>query len=543
MAALIRTASAASASPALGTAHVKSTRHRWAKPLTGAVARATDSLARSDSKPRATAPPSLPVPRDANEDLSGLERRFCTCLGGPAAAEKMCDRVTGTPTPVTCGERSKMALAMLQACARQGDVMRTHAWLDRRLEMAGVAVGVRFFNAALLACARAADVAYAEWCLLDMITRGVDPNIFSFNTLLGACAEAADVMAAQKWFDRVVDAHLSPDAATYRTMMAVSARAGNAALAEEWLTRMRDASHPPDALAFSTVVHAWAAAGNAEAAERWLERMHADGLTVDRAVFEVIISAWTRSPQQSVREPLANGEEPSTYGRPKRLRAAPAPSAAPGMVGMTEVDRLGRAETWLWRALEAGVAPTDTTILALVGALARNDDREAAKRILAAREKLGRPPSTAAFAALAWPDAAAGDYVAVEAALADLRQARVQPDGRCLRTLLAAYARAPRPPKAHAEECFLRLRALGTKEVQSEEVLENLRLAVGWRRREELCTSVGFSLPPRPADFGRSRRNHVVGRCMAIEPCSDAWTDVSSDHVSVAGFARQSRVG
>lgn len=156
----------------------------------------------------------------------------------------------------------------------------------------------------------------------------MEPNLHSFNIVLGACSRAADVASAHAYFARMGKANIARDAITYRTMVATCARAGKVALAHAWFAKMADASHPADVVVCSSLVSACAVAGDADGAEGWLRKMHDMGLVVGQAGYDPAIRAW----------------------------ASKGPSK----------EALCRAEGWLWKAIEAGVEPTDSALLALM---------------------------------------------------------------------------------------------------------------------------------------------------------------------------------
>eukprot|EP00927_Polykrikos_kofoidii_P036154 TRINITY_DN30553_c0_g1_i1.p1 TRINITY_DN30553_c0_g1~~TRINITY_DN30553_c0_g1_i1.p1 ORF type:complete len:584 (-),score=73.90 TRINITY_DN30553_c0_g1_i1:115-1866(-) len=525
-------------------------------------------------------PTPLPRPRDKNVDLPMSERRLRAVLGArprakthqpsclssssPAQAKVISSHTSPTvpasspsassssphfskspkdastvsqfsrnPVMRTDSEGNdaqvRAGIAVLQTCARIGELERAEAWLLTLLDVALLPPIPRLFNAVLLACARVADVKRGECWLREMMTRNVEPNVFSFNTLLNACAEAGDVVAAQKWFRRMADVGIPQDAATFRTMMGACARAGNAALAAAWLDKMRAASHSPDVLGYSTLVHAFATSGDAEGAEHWLQVMQSEGLVADRVAFDVIIRAWAGSPTTSVAIDT--------------ILPPPPPS-------VSRLAQPSRAEAWLWKAMEAGLAPTDASILAVADAYVRIGDEHGARRVLTARSELGRPPSPAACALLAQPYASAGDVAEVEALIDELRCSRIRPDAACLRTLLAACARAPkRPHRERAETCFQELCALGKGVATETATLEDLSLAVGRRRRDELCviflgtdsdaasTATAHEWKPQWATH-KQHRGRVVGRIMEIAPCgNDSSASVVDGPVSSEAMA------
>lgn len=374
-------------------------------------------------------------------------------------------------------------MELLRACADAGDVERTEAWLAR-LVRASLPVTARAVNAVIHSCARAADVPRAERWLFDMIDSGIEPDLFSFNILLSACAEAADLAAAHRWFLRMTQAGIVADAVTHRTMVTVCARAGNAQLAEEWLAKMGDARHPLDEVSCSSLIAAYATAGDAPGAEQWLQRMQEEGVPAGRAAFDPVIRAWS--------------------------------------AGKAEAAEPKRAEGWLWKALEAGVEPTDTALVAVLAAFVRTCDLEGADRIVAVMRRLRRWPSAPACAVLARRSAAAGDWAECEALLAELRSEGGRPDGACLRALLAAYARAPRPPEdGRAEEAFRELLAAeGAGAGGGGEVLGDLRRALGRQRYAALAGELRLPAAPAIRRAAHARGRAVGAGPAALEPCA-----------------------
>ncbi|CAK0884442.1 unnamed protein product [Prorocentrum cordatum] len=318
-----------------------------------------------------------------------------------------------------------------------------------------------------------------------MIDRGVQPNVFSFNAVLAACAESEDLASAERWFGRMERAMLPPDAVSFRTMVGACARTGKAGAAKAWLARMLAASFALDVVAGSSAVAACAASSDPGGAEGWLRRMEQAGLKVGRAGYDPVARAWAAGGQGVPPSPL-------------------------------------RAEGWLWKALEAGVEPTDAALLATLAAFARADDAEGAQRVADLMRRLGRWPSPAATAALAAPHAGAGEFWRVEELVEDLRRDGGKPDAGCLRALLAAYARAPEPPRdGRAEACFRQLLALDAGAAGSwSEALGDLRRALG--RQRYAGAAAALSLPSHPRirrqDHARGR---VVGASEVIGPCAE----------------------
>lgn len=429
---------------------------------------------------RAEWAPPVPRPRDQLVDLAAAERRLLEVLAEPRPAAELGVAGEARQSGVGHTRANRAVLAVLRACAGRGDVPRAEAWLEA-LSGALVPVGIRALNAVLHACARAADVKRGERWLLEIIDRDLEPDTFSFNTLLAACAEAGDVPAAHRWFARMSQAGMLADAVTYRTMLAACSRAGNAPLAEEWLVKMRRASHPPDIVSCSALVAACAAAGDPTGAERWLLRLQEEGLVAGRAAYEPVVRAW--------------------------------------IVGGPEKAELGRAEGWLWKALEAGVQLTDAALVALLASFVHAEDYVGARRVAVAMRRLGRWPLPAATAALARPAAAAGDFLNVEELLADLRRESGRPDAACWRTLLAAYARAPRPPQdGRVEACFAELHLLGQKDG---EVLGDLRRALGRQKYEALARRQGLCNAPVIHRHAHAK-NRVVGRVCEVAALESA---------------------
>merc|ERR1712129_109048 len=170
---------------------------------------------------------------------------------------------------------------------------------------------------------------------------------------------------------------------------------------------------PLDAVSCSALVSAYAKSGDARGAERSLRFMEENGIVAGRAGYDPVIRVW-----------------------------------AAGGAGSTEPTQ---AECWIWKALEAGVEPTDAAFVAVVAAFVRSEDVSGAQRIADIMRRLGRWPSAAVSAVLARPHAAAGNFEAIEDLLDELMREGGKPDAACLQELLAAYARSPRPPEDRAE--------------------------------------------------------------------------------------------
>jgi len=306
----------------------------------------------------------------------------------------------------------------------------------------------------------------------------------------------------------MLNAGLTPDVVTYRTIIGACARKPNPQLAEEWLTKMVAASHPLDVMSCSAVMSAYAAAGDRAGAEHWLLKMQAEGVVVDHVGYNVLIRAWSTG---------------------KAMMSDDAEVPAGDCLTDSASLSLEHAEGWLWKALEAGVKPSQGTLHVLLEAFVDTGDAEGTRRIEDVLRQLGHWPSAWACAVVAKPYAVAGDYEAVEDTLDGLRRKGVQPDLGCLRVLLCSYARARRSPWDRAEACFWELHALGGLPSRSalklttsqQQVLIDCRRALGAKLYGKLSSDLSLPALTPPPDAEARARRRIAGRCVVIAPAGD----------------------
>ena len=72
--------------------------------------------------------------------------------------------------------------ALINACARTGDVKMAEVWLTRMLK-SGVEPNTTTFNAVIATCAKAGDGHRVSECLEKMKAAGISPNSFSYNSI------------------------------------------------------------------------------------------------------------------------------------------------------------------------------------------------------------------------------------------------------------------------------------------------------------------------------------------------------------------------
>jgi pentatricopeptide repeat protein len=193
--------------------------------------------------------------------------------------------------------------AIIDACAKAGNIARAEAWLQKMLD-AGVEANVVTFGALIHACARLGDATRAEHWLEQMQIAGVKANAVTYNAVMSACTKSGDVDRAEKWLNKMRNSGVVPDVVSYNTLITALAKTGDLVKAEEWLQRMEDAGITPNLVPFLCMIMVYSQQGNVSAVERLSSEVMRRRLKPDARFVSAIILAYgnatPRQPQQAL---------------------------------------------------------------------------------------------------------------------------------------------------------------------------------------------------------------------------------------------------
>jgi len=124
--------------------------------------------------------------------------------------------------------------AALDLCARQGLTDLATA-IYRRIQQPDVIT----FNTVIAAYAEKRDLASAAQVLVDMTTKGVEPNERTYGALLAAAARAGDLPAARETFARMRKNGIAPNVFAYTSLISACAKSAELPLAMELFAEMK----------------------------------------------------------------------------------------------------------------------------------------------------------------------------------------------------------------------------------------------------------------------------------------------------------------
>merc|ERR1719265_1456189 len=91
----------------------------------------------------------------------------------------------------------------------------------------GVEVNVICYNAVINACARVGNVTRAEKWLQELTNAGIEADAISYNAVIDACAKAGDAARAQSIFSQMQAAGVAPTVVTYTSLATPLAKKGD----------------------------------------------------------------------------------------------------------------------------------------------------------------------------------------------------------------------------------------------------------------------------------------------------------------------------
>lgn len=346
--------------------------------------------------PKDESPAPLP-PEDLVEDLDALYDTLMSPLPEPPTREERHDALLAVDTTPevfwSSREPSEESFDLLiRACGMQGELAKAHAAFDAMAD-AGVPVSGRLFSALMDACARAGDDVAARATLRRMLASGLPPSAPVFTGLIGAIRRAGrSAQEAHAVLERARHHRCVEDAPLHTAIIQAYLDQNDPDAAWDVFNEMRMVRVKADSVAFTAMLTACAMQDQLEQAQALLRDMELDEVAPTRATHaafirccaarcaslaelprgrrrEMAMLAVDASPQTPLRlaeERLALLEEHGHRADGHVYRALLAACA-----GACDVPR---AQRYLTRMLDAGVAPRAVHFEELLRACARAQD-------------------------------------------------------------------------------------------------------------------------------------------------------------------------
>jgi pentatricopeptide repeat protein len=260
------------------------------------------------------------------------------------------------------------------------------------------------YNSVVVACASVGDMERAFQVAVTMRAAGIRLNVVTYNNLIEACCNAGRIERAFALAKEMIQVHeVTPNSHTYNTLIRGCGQWGQLDAALRVLTSMRSAGVAPTVITYSVAVAACARTGGAIALE-WafdlLRDMRADGVQTNIVTYNSLIHACARA------------------------------------------ARADRAFHILDAMRQERITPDMVTLCSLVDACGRSGmlDRAFATITELPKEFPTLRPSVAAYNALLYASAKAGNLERLSHAYRELHRVGLKPNVVTYSTLIAAYA-------------------------------------------------------------------------------------------------------
>ena len=155
--------------------------------------------------------------------------------------------------------------------------------------------GVRDYNVAINACAKARQLGPALMLLGDMVKDGIDPDTYSYGSLLNACARTRDWKTALELLGDMDDQGVKPNVITMSAAISACEKGGQWAKALELLESMKSRGLEPDIITMSATISACEKGGKWAKALELLESMESLGLEPGVITMSATIDALVAS--------------------------------------------------------------------------------------------------------------------------------------------------------------------------------------------------------------------------------------------------------
>merc|ERR1719231_737633 len=114
------------------------------------------------------------------------------------------------------------------------------------------------YTAVINACAKAGDVKRAEHWLVQMLKDGVEPNIITFNAVISACTKDGQGDLAMHWLDKMKRAGVAPNSFSYNSAARSFATSGDYRKVEQLMESLRADGMSPDDFCIASLLNAYA---------------------------------------------------------------------------------------------------------------------------------------------------------------------------------------------------------------------------------------------------------------------------------------------
>merc|ERR1719359_1154001 len=121
------------------------------------------------------------------------------------------------------------------------------------------------YTAMINACARCGDVQKAEDWLVKMLEDGVEPNVITFNAVIAACAKKGDGHRAESWLKKMKQADVFPNSFSYNSAAKPFVALGDYHKVEQLMADLRSDGLPFDDFCLTSLLYAY---GNAKPTQR-----------------------------------------------------------------------------------------------------------------------------------------------------------------------------------------------------------------------------------------------------------------------------------
>lgn len=348
-------------------------------------------------------------------------------------------------------------------------------WMNRAIK-AGVAKKVDLYNATLHACAQFADIKRCKKWMQKISEVAIGqphlaPNVDTYSAMIDACVQRGETARAESWFNQMVESGIKPDMAIFNILLKSASRSGDGSVAEHWLQISKEHGHQPDISCYNSLIAGAARTSNPALAERLLQQLLKEGATADVVSYNCVINAMAKQCDADGAERIINlmcdtNVEPDvvTLGtaihacaRALDLTRAEAIFRRIVARGKTQPHAVSfnalinasvkandtvRAEFWLAKMLEAGVAPSVVSYTTVLHAYARAGDIEAAERGLALMKKNGVEANVVSYSALIHACTKAGDVTRAEKWFEEMQHSGIKSNAVCYSTLIDVCAKA-----------------------------------------------------------------------------------------------------
>lgn len=162
------------------------------------------------------------------------------------------------------------------------------------------------FSAMIDACAKAGDLPRAKQWHGRMVEQGVPPNAHIFSAMINACAKVGDLDAAGQYLQQMEQAGVPADVVVYSSVLNACATVGDAERAKQVFEQMRTHGIQPNVVSYASLARPFAHRGDWKEVESLMEEMSKDGLVMnDYFLYAVLLAYATAKPREAERAEAA----------------------------------------------------------------------------------------------------------------------------------------------------------------------------------------------------------------------------------------------